>query len=180
MTSSVQSGEPTSGAKPQGTPKLLGVEKVRCPTCGDPNLGISIHLVEVKFFGNVVIESGRCPTCGFLYRDVYLADYGEPKRYEVKVTKDSGDYLLVKSSSATVIIPELGIEITPGPAAQGYITTARGVLERVAELLSGACNELGESCWERLKEVDRALRGELDYTLILEDPLGKSTVVRIA
>ncbi len=159
-------------------PRTLFTETIRCPECGSNSLNVTAYLVNVKFFGEIVLESGECSSCGFRHGDVYLADYGEPVRFEVKVTKESGDYLLVKSSSATVIVPELGIEITPGPAAQGYITTARGVLERVAEVLSGICRE-DVRCAKKLEDVDKALRGEIGFTLIVEDPLGRSAVVRV-
>lgn len=158
----------------------LGFELVRCPMCGDHRLNISIYLTEVRFFGKVVIETGRCPSCGFTHRDVYIAEYGEPKRFEVEVPPGgAGDYLLIKSSTATVIIPELGVEITPGPAAQGYITTARGILENVRDLLTWFCQESDEECSKKLEEVSRALNGETKFTLIIEDPLGKSAIVKL-
>lgn len=168
------------GEVPVEEPGASGVlfrETARCPACGGQSLSITAYLVRVRYFDDVVLESGECSNCGFKHRDVYLANYGEPVRLEIRVTRESGDYLLVKSSSATIVIPELGIEITPGPAAQGYITTARGVLERVIEVLSGACQEGDEGCAKKLEEVDRALRGEMDFTLIVEDPLGRSAAV---
>lgn len=175
--------EDSSVEPSEGFPRLLeqlGSELVRCPACGDHRLKISIYLTEVRFFGKVVIEAGKCSSCGFTYRDVYVAEYGEPKRFEVEVPPGrAGDYLLIKSSTATVIIPELGVEITPGPAAQGYITTARGILENVRDLLNWLCQESDEECSKRLNEVSRALNGETGFTLIIEDPLGKSAVVKL-
>ncbi|MCX8184790.1 MAG: ZPR1 zinc finger domain-containing protein [Sulfolobales archaeon] len=159
--------------------KIIYSDVIKCPQCGEYSLNVVAHLVDTKYFGSVIVESGKCLSCGFIYRDAYAAEYGEPKKIEVKVTREFGDYLVIKSSTATVIIPELGVEISPGPAAQGYITTARGILENVAEVLSAMCREGGEDCLKKLKEVDRALRGELDYTLVIEDPLGKSVVCKI-
>jgi zinc finger protein len=158
---------------------LLGREVTRCPQCGYEKLEISIYLYNAPYFGNTIIETGRCPSCGFLYRDIYVAEYGERKRFEVRVTRGSDDYLLIKSSSATVIIPELGVEITPGPAALGYITTARGILEKVLEVLSIACTEVTEECQRRMEDVRRALEGGLEFTLIVDDPLGRSLVVKL-
>ncbi|MCS7099076.1 MAG: ZPR1 zinc finger domain-containing protein [Sulfolobales archaeon] len=160
-------------------PKVVYSDVIKCPQCGELSLNVVARLVDIKYFGKVIIESGRCSSCGFVYGDVYVAEYGEPKKIEVKVTRESGDYLVIKSSTATVVIPELGVEISPGPAAQGYITTARGILENVAEVLSAMCREGGEGCHRRLEEVNRALRGEADFTLIIEDPLGKSAVYRM-
>lgn len=171
--------EPNLGAEAQGAPKVIFTDTVRCPMCGDRSLNVTASILSVKFFGEIVLETGRCSSCGFVHRDVYLAEYGEPKRFEVRVTKESGDYLLVKSSSATVVIPELGVEITPGPAAQGYITTARGVLENVVNILLGVCKEGDKECESKLDDVNRALRGEIDFTLIIEDPLGRSAVMKL-
>lgn len=161
------------------TTTVLGREVIRCPSCGHEKLEVSIHLYNAPYFGNIIMEVGRCPSCGFLYRDVYVAEYGERKRFEVKVSREFGDYLLIKSSSATVVIPELGIEITPGPAALGYITTARGILERVLEVLSLVCTESVEECQRKMEDVKKALEGELEFTLIIDDPLGRSSVVRL-
>lgn len=163
----------------QGTPRILFEDTIRCPMCGGRSLSVTARILSVKFFGELVLETGKCSNCGFVHRDVYLAEYGEPKRLEVKVTKESGDYLLVKSSSATVIIPELGVEISPGPAAQGYITTARGILENVVNVLLGVCQEGDRECENKLEDVNRALRGEADFTLIVEDPLGRSAIIKL-
>ncbi|MEM2006256.1 MAG: ZPR1 zinc finger domain-containing protein [Sulfolobales archaeon] len=163
----------------QSSPRTLFEETVRCPMCGSHNLKITAYITYAEFFGKLVLEAGKCSSCGYTYRDVYLAEYGEPRRLEVKISGESSDYLLVKSSSATVIIPELGIEITPGPAAQGYITTARGILENVVDLLLGICQEGSEECQRKLEEVGRALKGEIDFTLVLEDPLGRSAIVKL-
>lgn len=163
----------------QDNPKILFEDVVRCPMCGGHSLNITARILSVKFFGELVLETGRCSSCGFIHRDIYLAEYGEPKRLEVKVTKESGDYLLVKSSSAVVIIPELGVEISPGPAAQGYITTVRGILENVVDIFLGMCQEGDVECERRLEEVNMALRGEADFTLIVEDPLGRSAIIKL-
>jgi zinc finger protein len=158
---------------------LLSREVIRCPQCGYEGLEISIYLYNAPCIGNTIIEAGRCPFCGLLYRDIYVAEYGERRRFEVKVTRGSDDYLLIKSSSATVVIPELGVEIAPGPAALGYITTARGILEKVLEVLSIACTETTEECQRRMEDVRKALEGEFEYTLIVDDPLGRSLVVKL-
>ncbi len=170
---------PAGGGEVVPSTTLLGKEIIRCPQCGYGNLEVSIYMHNVPYFGNVIMEVGRCPSCGFLYRDIYVAEYGESRRFEVRVSKEFGNYLLIKSSSATVIIPELGIEITPGPAALGYITTARGILERVLEVLSLVCAEASEECKSKMEEVRKALEGELEFTLIVDDPLGKSLVVQL-
>jgi|GEM_PF-282639 len=171
--------DPTGEGEAAPSTTSLGREVIKCPQCGYRELEVSMHMHNVPYFGNVVMEVGRCPSCGFLYRDIYVAEYGERKRFEVKVSREFGDYLLIKSSSATVIIPELGIEITPGPAALGYITTARGILERVLEVLLLVCTEASEECKSKLEEVKKALEGELEFTLIVDDPLGKSLVVQL-
>jgi len=171
--------DPASRGEVAPPATLLGKEVIRCPQCGYGNLEVSMYMHNVPYFGNIIMEVGRCPSCKFLYRDIYIAEYGESKRFEVRVSKEFGDYLLIKSSSATVIIPELGIEITPGPAALGYITTARGILERVLEVLSLVCTEANEECKSKMEKIREALEGELEFTLIVDDPLGKSLVVRL-
>lgn len=78
-----------------------------------------------------------------------------------------------------MILPELGIDIKPGPASQGYITTIEGVLHRVKEVLESVCTyeEVNkEACEKRLEEVEEAIDGKKSFRLIMLDPEGVSAV----
>jgi len=160
-----------------GRLKYLGEEVVECVACGKKSFNIKYYLYEVPYFGNIVLEIGRCERCGFRRNDVSIVDVGSPVRIIVKIKGKKGlDALVVKASTATIKIPELGIEITPGPIAPGYITTIEGVLMNILDVIPSECFNEENPCNNKVKELEKALKGELAFTLIIEDPLGKSDV----
>jgi zinc finger protein len=83
--------------------------------------------------------------------------------------------------SGTVRIPELGVEIEPGPACDGFVTNVEGVLDRIENVVKGALlwAEGGEreNAGRLLELIARARAGTLPFTLILDDPRGNSAIV---
>ena len=94
---------------------------------------------------------------------------------KVKEPKDL-NALVIKAAPATIRIPELGIEIFPGPVAPGYITTVEGVLQRVIDHAPSECLDESNPCYERIEVIRRAMDGSITFTLIIEDPSGRSAV----
>ncbi|HIP16731.1 MAG TPA: ZPR1 zinc finger domain-containing protein, partial [Methanothermococcus okinawensis] len=89
---------------------------------------------------------------------------------------------VVKSSTGHVKVPELGFEVKPGPASQGYISNVEGVLNRLEESLRMLMNwveEEGEKkkAEEILKKLENIKEGNEVATLIIEDPLGHSAII---
>lgn len=157
--------------------RQIGEEVVRCVNCGSPNFRVSLYLYEVPLVGSVLIERGVCPDCNYRKSDVSIVDSGTPKTIKVfvKSPKDL-NALIVKSSSAAIAIPELGVEVVPGAASYGYITTIEGVLERVVNIMPTNCEERAE-CVEKYQMIRNAMNGLVKFTLIIKDPLGKSAVI---
>lgn len=149
----------------------------RCPACGSENLDMSAYTYEIPHFGEVIIEVRKCSNCGYRKSDVSTLKQGGDVKiiFPVKNQEDL-NALVIKSSTATIEIPELGVEIFPGPAAQGYITTIEGLLERILENTPSECFEENNSCNEFVKKVKKAMNGEISFTIILTDPHGKSTI----
>ncbi|OYT47857.1 MAG: hypothetical protein B6U85_04140 [Desulfurococcales archaeon ex4484_42] len=156
-------------------PKLVSREVSTCPVCSTKSLTLEVYYYKIPLVNEVMITVGRCGTCGYRYTDIELLTYSKPKRYVLRVEgPDDLNALVVKSSKAIVKIPELGIEIYPGPMAYGYITTVDGVLERVLDVFPTEC---GEVCEGRRREIEEAMEGKRKFTLVLEDPQGKSAIV---
>ncbi|MET1160676.1 MAG: ZPR1 zinc finger domain-containing protein [Thermoprotei archaeon] len=153
---------------------------MKCPVCGR-EFKVSEYLYEAPYVGKIVISSGVCPRCGYKWSDVRLAESKGPRRivYEVERPEDL-NALVVRASTAKVIIPEIGAELVPGYAAQGYITTVEGLVMDFYEKTKFLC-ESGEvpreECEEKLKAFEDALNAKFKYTIIIEDPMGVSTVV---
>jgi len=157
--------------------RKVAEDVVRCPICGKKSMTIKIFLYDMPFFGKVVLESGKCSKCGFKWSDVGLLETTKPKRIIVKVKKPKDlNALVIKAAPATVRIPELGIEIFPGPAAPGYITTVEGVLQRVIDHAPSECLNESNPCYKKIEAIKEAMDGNIPFTLIIEDPSGRSAV----
>ncbi len=158
----------------------LGEMAVRCPSCGREELVLEDYLYDVPHVGRVILTSGRCRHCGYKFNDIRLAEARHPRRLVLRVEgPDDLNALVVRASSSSILIPELGLEMKPGPASQGFITTVEGVLARFLEALHVACSSPDadrEACKRKEAEIVEAMRGRRSFTLVLEDPEGVSTV----
>ena len=91
------------------------------------------------------------------------------------------DVRVVKSQSATIKIPELGLEEEPGPQSQSYISNVEGVLKRFENAVKTALSwteddESRKNAVRILEEIDQVKNGENIVTLIIEDPFGHSVI----
>lgn len=159
----------------------MGLQKLRefplkCPYCGG-QMNVEVYLYEIPYIGPVLITVMNCPHCGFRRREVSVTEVGEAVKIKVRVTgEEELRYLVVKSSTASVYIPDVGLEYTPGPYAQGVITTVEGILHEFMSALEVICREGGERCKEVRRWLDNAIEGRASFTLVLCDPEGKSNV----
>ena len=106
----------------------------------------------------------------------------EPVHFELKVRDlDDLNARVVRSTSGTIRIPELGIDIEPGPASESFVSNIEGVLERVEEILEMVerWGEAGktERAHELMSIIERIKAGEHEVTVIIEDPLGNSAII---
>jgi zinc finger protein len=152
-----------------------------CAACGEECE--YIYQTEViPYFSDILIISASCPACGYRYANTQMLQEGEPLRFTFRVeSTDDLSVRVVRSMSGTLRIPELGVEIDPGPACEGFVTNVEGVLERILSVVEGVLAWAeGE---ERIRaeylkaEIADARAGDLSITLILEDPTGNSAIV---
>ena len=159
------------------------MSQITCPVCAKTTLSIKEVPYEVPYFGQILIITMQCSTCGFSHRDVINLSVHEPTRYEVTIENvEDLSIRVVRSSSATIRIPELGIHVEPGPLAEGFVSNVEGLLERVKNIVMGLKMST-EDPKERekyegfLKKVQNARDGKTKFTVILEDPLGNSAII---
>lgn len=84
--------------------------------------------------------------------------------------------VILRSRSAAISIPEIGLVSTPRAGAVDEITTVDGILEKYVEHLEPICGETENPgrCYEVVEWMKRAMRGEERFTLVIEDPSGRS------
>ena len=159
----------------------IGEATITCPVCGSKSLRITDYLYNMPLVGRVILTTGKCTRCGYKYNDVRLAETNPPRRIILKVINQRDlNALVVRASTASITIPEVGLEMHPGPASQGFITTVEGLLERFKEAIELACRDPEankQKCNELLSWIQNAKNGKKEFTVIIEDPEGVSTII---
>ncbi|MEG9194349.1 MAG: ZPR1 zinc finger domain-containing protein [Candidatus Methanoglobus sp.] len=154
---------------------------ILCPICGR-ELRLIVNTYEVPFFEKILLTSISCE-CGFKHADSIVLGEKEPVRYTIRANRGNLFTKVVRSTSGTIRIPELGVTIEPGPASQAFITNLEGVLRRVADIVRVAMkwNEEDEEKVKRcewiLERIDNVIDGDEELTIILEDPFGNSLIL---
>jgi len=140
--------------------------------------------VNIPHFGEAMVIAGVCD-CGFRHNDTILLTQKEPVRFTLQIECiEDLDARVIRSSSGTLRIPELGVDIEPGFASDSYISNVEGVLDRVEGVVSFATRsareeqsqEAIEKGEEIVENINLAKAGRFPLTLIIEDPLGNSAI----
>lgn len=154
---------------------------IPCPICGR-ELRLFVNTYEVPFFDKILLTSISCE-CGFKHADSIVLGEKEPSRYTIKAKRSNLFTKVIRSTSGTIRIPELGVSIEPGPASQAFITNLEGVLRRVEEIVRTAMkwNENDEEkvkkCEWILERIQNVIEGDGELTIVLEDPFGNSLIL---
>ena len=160
-------------------------ESAMCPICGKDTVVVSKREHMGGDLEGVTEIFNHCRSCSYRASDVYPSAGGEPKRYTFRVRSSKDlDVRIVKSSTATVHLPELGVDIEPGPASKGYITNVQGVLERVKDAIRMArawetTDEGRTRCDEKIASLDAIIDGGpfTPFRLVLEDIFGNCLII---
>ncbi len=152
-----------------------------CPVC-QTEIEFLYQTENIPYFSDIVIISALCGECGFRYRDTQVLGESEPARWELTIRgPEDFDIRVVRSTRGSVVVPELGARIDPGPACEGFVSNVEGIISRIEGVVDGmiACGEVEETdVAAGFKEKIRMLRaGEFPVTLIIEDPAGNSLIV---
>jgi len=166
-----------------GTDELPGRSyTVTCANCGRETMEVKEIYSEIPRFGKMVIVSMLCPKCGYRVSDSISLENKGPKRIEFAV-KPPNDLSarLIRSHSSLIAIPELGLGLKPGPKSEAFITNIEGLLDRflqvVEQLESTSAGAEKKRIALLLGKIRQAMKGELPFTLVIEDEMGNSAVI---
>jgi len=156
--------------------------RVSCPLCHS-EMVMHWQRDNIPYFGDVMYISANCK-CSFRFADTMILASKEPMRYELTVeSPEDLDARVIRSTSGTIRIPEMGINIEPGTVSDSYITNIEGVLQRVRNVLemAGRWAKDDEEKLARSQELlgmlDEVLEGKRTITVIIEDPMGNSAII---
>jgi zinc finger protein len=156
--------------------------KTDCPVCkGKETLEMTSKTEKIPYFGEIMESTLLCSECGYRHSDTICLEQKEPVRYTLEIKKDKLNARVVKSQSATLSIPELGLKVEPGPQSQGYVSNVEGVLDRfesaVATALEWAEEEnIKGNALRIIEKIENVKSGQGTATLVVEDPLGHSII----
>ncbi|RFA96821.1 ZPR1 zinc finger domain-containing protein [Pyrobaculum aerophilum] len=155
--------------------------EVTCPACGAKTFRYTELLYETPFFGNVLIQSGFCSSCGYRLFDIDYAEVGRPTRIVFTALDgvDVAKSFLIRSKTGSISSPDLGFTLEPGTHGEPMITTVEGFLYKVvdyAERLKVLEPESADKVDQFIQKVYKKI-DEGGFTLVVEDPLGKSLIL---
>ena len=156
---------------------------IQCPVCGIEGVAKSVMKeLEIPHFGKVLETTILCPSCGFKHSDVIALEQNDPAKYILEINKNNLSIRVVRSQSATISIPEIGVKVEPGPKSEGYVTNVEGVLARFESAVQKALNlfedeESQINAKNTLKNIQELKKGNGTATLIMLDPFGQSNIV---
>jgi len=156
--------------------------KIDCPVChAQKSLEITTHLENIPYFGEIMESTLICHECGYRYSDVLCLDHGDPIRYSLWVEPETLNARVVKSQSATIRIPELGLKVEPGPRSTAYISNIEGVIDRFQTAVEMALElfedeKAQQRSLELLEDLEKVRNGEKKVKVIMEDPMGQSFI----
>ncbi len=155
----------------------------RCPTCAGEGATLRTFRLDIPYFGEVLETVFLCTQCGFRHAETLIPRTQAPVEHTIRVEGDGDLFVrVVKSSSATVEVGELGLLWEPGPASVAEVTNVEGLLRRFEDAVHRAMTlfattETDSRGAELLDALESAIQGKLPLTLSLKDPYGNSALI---
>ena len=155
------------------------------------------HVDEIPYFGEHTQVTILCHDCGWRQTDFIPAEGKKAGGWSLVI--DDEEKLrarVVRSSSCTVCIPELDLQVNPGSSATGYVSNVEGVLNRFQEIIDMVERDLSQQFLLAEGEQRQALMDQMAslqtmtltlanlggpdaeaVTLVLLDPHGHSMIL---
>lgn len=153
-----------------------------CPICGAKDtFQVRGRIDNIPYFGETMETLAACSNCKFKHADVTHLGKHEPMRHEFLIaSEDDMMVRVVRSSTGTIKVPELGVTVKPCSASEGYVTNIEGVLDRIEKAIRLAIERTdqirrrrGES---KLKKLGDIRLGKVRARIIVMDPFGHSAI----
>ncbi len=179
----MKKGKESDGGDGEEFRYQMEIADQECPACGRKALRVYGRVDEIPHFGKVLEQFIQCEACGYRISDVMCLDERDPAEYRYRVNSpDDVKVRVIRSPSGFLEIPEVGVEVRPGPAAEGFVSNVEGVLRRVKRHVKLAAKwsdreEARERAEKILERIEAALSGEDEITIVLKDPYGHSAII---
>ena len=157
-----------------------------CPICDSSDgLKLFVHISEIPYFGEHTQMTMMCDSCGWKNTDFIPAEGKKPGSWTMKInTIEHMKVRVVRSSSCTVRIEEIGLEVEPGGNSSGYITNIEGVLNRFRDIVEMILRQAKrdneenvEKCLLLLEKISEIKKRNKEIEIVLLDPMGHSQIL---
>jgi len=161
---------------------------IPCPICschGEVNM--IAHISEIPYFGEHTQVTVMCHGCGWRQTDFIPAE-GKKSAGWTLVLDDLEQLKsrIVRSSSCTIRIPELNLQVNPGTSSTGYVSNVEGVLNRFTQIIDMVIGDLDKDNssddFSKLEDMRQKIANvgtnkSTKLTLELLDPHGHSMII---
>lgn len=159
------------------------VKNQQCPMCKKKTMTLTETDQEIPFFGKCYLFSMKCENCKYNLSDVEAEEQKPSAKYTLE-TKNQKDLKIriIKSSTATVKIPQLRMSMEPGPSSIGFISNIEGILNRFEKIIESQKeiaedDKIKKTAKNLLKKIRKIKYGGIPIKIIIEDPLGNSAII---
>ena len=156
-----------------------------CPQClKDDALTMLAMSSEIPYFGEHTQITVICESCGWKHTDFIPSD-GEKPGYSSLIVDnpEKCSARVVRSSSGTIRIPQLELEVSPGGSSSGFVSNVEGVIKRfedaVGSILRGNADDekIVQASLELLESLRKMKTGSSHFLIELLDPRGRSQII---
>ena len=124
-----------------------------------------------------------CSSCHFHKSDVEAEERKDPVKitFTVEDKKDL-NVRVIKSSEATIKIPQMKMDVRSSIASSGYLSNVEGVLVRFKKIIeserdNSEDDDVKKHAKNLLKKLWKVELGDEKLKIIIEDPSGNSAIV---
>ena len=157
----------------------------QCPACKKGTISIKKTVYDLPDKDKMLIIKFECNKCNYSNNDIIpLTTNFKPGIISLKVTdEDDLKSKVYRSPVGKLEIPELELVIEPGPSATFYYTNIEGILLRFENAVSIYKRNLDKNdphlseINELLENIQKALKGNFEFTLKLSDTGGGSYII---
>ena len=156
-----------------------------CPQCHKDGALIMLAMSsEIPYFGEHTQITVICDSCGWKHTDFIPSD-GEKPGYSSLIVDEPEkcSARVVRSSSCTIRIPELDLEVSPGGSSSGFVSNIEGVINRFEDAVSSIKRgnsddeKVLDASVELLEELRKMKDGGSHFLIELLDPRGRSQII---
>ncbi len=159
------------------------IKNQKCPMCGKDKLTLTEEDYEVPHFGKCFLMTMHCDSCHYHTSDVETEENKDPIKITFEVEKeDDMKVRVIKSSDATVKIPQMRMSMEPGTASTGFLSNIEGLLNRFKKIIESERDNADDPSVRKkaknlLKKLWKVELGDEKLKIIIDDPSGNSAIV---